>query len=81
MLRSSFVSIFATGFLFFLLKIGASTKILTKMATIYAGKPTLGALNQLRSKQNCPQQFGDESAQISSRFVFVIVFFVFVILC
>ena len=45
------------------------------MATVYAGKPTLGALDQHWSKQNCPQQFNDESAQISSRFVFVIVFY------
>ena len=55
MLRSSFVPIFASSFLFFLSKIGALIKFLTKAATVYAGKPTLGALDQHRSKQNCPQ--------------------------
>ena len=75
MLRSSFVPIFAAGFLFFLSKIGASTKILTKTAIVYVGKLTLGALDQHWSKQNCPQQFVDESAQISSRFVFVIMLY------
>ena len=38
-LRSSFVTIFAAGFLFLLSKIRAPTKILTKTATAYAGKP------------------------------------------
>ena len=75
MLRSSFVPIFAASFLFSLSNIRAPTKILTKTATVYAGKPTLGALDQHWSKQNDPQQFGDESAQISSWFVFVIVFY------